>query len=52
MRLKEPLQGLKMIQGHVVMHLAMFTASFTVSQKSYHASPVKIDIDDDEVFGF
>jgi hypothetical protein len=28
MRLKEPLQGLVMMQGHVVMHAAMLVASF------------------------
>jgi len=30
MKLKEPLQGLKLIQGHIVMHLALFLGSFSV----------------------
>ena len=35
MKLKEPLQGIKMIQGHVVMHLAMFAVSNTVDTAKY-----------------
>ena len=28
MRLKDPLQGIVILQGHIVMHFAMFLASY------------------------
>jgi len=30
MRLKDPLQGIKMIQGHTIIHIAMFISSFII----------------------
>ena len=35
MRLEEPLQGIILMQGHIVMHLSMFSASFMVTKRSY-----------------
>jgi hypothetical protein len=35
MRLEEPLQGIILCQGHIVMHLTMFVASFMVTKKSF-----------------
>jgi hypothetical protein len=35
MRLEEPLQGIILMQGHTVMHLSMFAASFMVTKRSY-----------------
>ena len=34
MRNKEPLQGLSMLQGHFVMHFAMFCASFAPNMET------------------
>ena len=30
MRLKEPFQGVKMMQGHIVMHMSTFLVSFVI----------------------
>lgn len=35
MRIKEPLQGIKTIKGHCIMHLAMFLVSFQIETRMY-----------------
>jgi len=54
MKLKEPLQGLKMIQGHTCMHLAMFSASFLVNTQVYNHvdTNTELGIDDSELNAF
>jgi hypothetical protein len=51
MRLEEPLQGIILCQGHTVMHLSMFVASFMVTKDHYkydtpelHARSLGIEI--------
>ena len=36
MRLKEPMQSIKTLNGHVVMHMAMFIVSFNVDYSRYY----------------
>ena len=35
MRLKEPLQSMKTLNGHIVMHIAMFIVSFNIETSHY-----------------
>ena len=47
MKLSEPLSGIKLIQGHWVMHIALFICSFvTVDTSSYYPS-----VDNDKELG-
>ena len=49
MKLKEPLQGIKMIQGHVVMHLTLFIVSWTVDTSVYDKTPLATGLMEDEI---
>ena len=35
MKLKEPLQGIKMISGHIITHFAMFIIARRINVESY-----------------
>jgi len=35
MKHTEPLQGMKLMQGHLVMHISMFIASFFIDTSYY-----------------
>ena len=40
MRLKDPLQGIKAIQGHTIIHIAMFISSFIIDARPAELWPV------------
>lgn len=42
MKHTEPLQGMKLMQGHLVMHISMFIASFFIDSSYYE----KFEYDD------
>ena len=44
MRVKEPLQALKTLKGHFIMHVAMFLVSFQVETKLY-TDPDSVPLD-------
>lgn len=52
MKLKEPLQGLRMIQGHLVIHLALFLVSLGVDVQNYQKSPIPEGLHEDELKAF
>jgi hypothetical protein len=35
MKLREPLQGIKMMEGHIIMHLSMFAVSLFIDDSQY-----------------
>ena len=39
MRLKEPFQGIKTLNGHIVMHVAMFIVSWHIDTSLYYDGP-------------
>lgn len=42
MRIKEPLQAIKTLKGHFIMHVAMFIVSFQVETRMY-VDPGSVD---------
>ena len=39
MRVKEPLNGFRKAQGHIIFHIAMLIGSYVILQKSYSNGP-------------
>ena len=43
MKLKEPLQGIKLVQGHIAMNFAMFSMAFCINTDTSKVTSIDAD---------